>query len=238
MLIEIWSDVVCPWCYVGKRRLETALAAFEHRDEVEVVYRSFELDPSRRTEGARARPPGAGHASTARTEPECAQMQRRVDGVAAEEGLDFRLADAAHGTPSTPTGCSTSRWPRAADAAARAEGGAARGVLRARRGRRRPRRAARALAVDGRPRRRPGRARCSATDEYADAVQADIAPGRARTARPASRSSSSTSSSASPAPSPPRCSARCSTRAWARVAPAAAAGPATGEACGPDGCAI
>ena len=46
MRIEIWSDVVCPWCYIGKRRLETALGTFEHADEVEVVYRSFELDPS------------------------------------------------------------------------------------------------------------------------------------------------------------------------------------------------
>ena len=44
MRVEIWSDVVCPWCYVGKRRFETALAAFAHRDEVEVVWRSFELD--------------------------------------------------------------------------------------------------------------------------------------------------------------------------------------------------
>ena len=44
MRVEIWSDVVCPWCYVGKRRFETALAAFPHRDEVEVVWRSFELD--------------------------------------------------------------------------------------------------------------------------------------------------------------------------------------------------
>jgi predicted DsbA family dithiol-disulfide isomerase len=44
--VEVWSDVVCPWCYLGKRRLEAALARFEHRDEVEVVWRSFELDPS------------------------------------------------------------------------------------------------------------------------------------------------------------------------------------------------
>ena len=52
MKIEIWSDVVCPWCYVGKRRFEQALAAFPHRDEVEVVWRSFELDadaPAERT---------------------------------------------------------------------------------------------------------------------------------------------------------------------------------------------
>jgi predicted DsbA family dithiol-disulfide isomerase len=46
MLVEIWSDVVCPWCYVGKRRFESALNRFEHKDEVEVVFRSFELDPS------------------------------------------------------------------------------------------------------------------------------------------------------------------------------------------------
>ncbi len=44
--VEIWADVVCPWCYVGKRRFEVALQAFEHRDEVEVVWRSFELDPA------------------------------------------------------------------------------------------------------------------------------------------------------------------------------------------------
>jgi predicted DsbA family dithiol-disulfide isomerase len=46
MKVEIWSDVVCPWCYVGKRRFETALASFEHRADVEVHWRSFELDPS------------------------------------------------------------------------------------------------------------------------------------------------------------------------------------------------
>lgn len=46
MKVEIWSDIVCPWCYVGKRRFEEALSRFEHADEVEVVWRSFELDPS------------------------------------------------------------------------------------------------------------------------------------------------------------------------------------------------
>jgi predicted DsbA family dithiol-disulfide isomerase len=46
MRVEIWSDVVCPWCYIGKRNFETALAGFEHRDQVEVAWRSFELDPS------------------------------------------------------------------------------------------------------------------------------------------------------------------------------------------------
>ena len=46
MKVEIWSDVVCPWCYIGKRRFEAALDRFDHRDDVEVVWRSFELDPS------------------------------------------------------------------------------------------------------------------------------------------------------------------------------------------------
>jgi predicted DsbA family dithiol-disulfide isomerase len=46
MKIEVWSDYVCPFCYLGKRRLEIALDKFEHKDEVEIVFRSFELDPS------------------------------------------------------------------------------------------------------------------------------------------------------------------------------------------------
>src|SRR5262249_8613683 len=45
LTVEIWSDVVCPWCYIGKRRFEAALEQFEHRDEVTVMWRSFELDP-------------------------------------------------------------------------------------------------------------------------------------------------------------------------------------------------
>ncbi|MFI9823648.1 DsbA family oxidoreductase [Streptomyces sp. NPDC052013] len=47
MRVEIWSDIACPWCYVGKARFEKALRAFAHRGEVEVVHRSFELDPGR-----------------------------------------------------------------------------------------------------------------------------------------------------------------------------------------------
>ncbi len=46
MQVDIWSDIVCPWCYIGKRRFEAALTRFAHRDEVEVRWRSFELDPS------------------------------------------------------------------------------------------------------------------------------------------------------------------------------------------------
>ena len=46
MKIEIWSDVICPWCYIGKRRFEMALASFAQRDDVQVIWRSFELDPN------------------------------------------------------------------------------------------------------------------------------------------------------------------------------------------------
>jgi predicted DsbA family dithiol-disulfide isomerase len=46
MQIEIWSDSACPFCYVGKRRLEAALEKFEHRDRLDIQYRSFELDPT------------------------------------------------------------------------------------------------------------------------------------------------------------------------------------------------
>jgi predicted DsbA family dithiol-disulfide isomerase len=46
MRVDIWSDIVCPWCYIGERRFARGLEGFEHRDKVEVVYRSFELDPT------------------------------------------------------------------------------------------------------------------------------------------------------------------------------------------------
>jgi predicted DsbA family dithiol-disulfide isomerase len=46
MIVEIWEDVVCPWCYIGERRLKTALGRFSHRDDVEIVRRSFELNPA------------------------------------------------------------------------------------------------------------------------------------------------------------------------------------------------
>ena len=93
MRIEIWSDVVCPWCYIGKRRLETALAGFEHRDEVELVYRSFQLDPSapQVPEQTVAESLGAKYGGG----PEAGQqMVDRVEAVAAEEGLLFRLGEA------------------------------------------------------------------------------------------------------------------------------------------------
>ena len=50
MKVEIWSDVMCPFCYIGKRRFENALQHFEHKNEIEVIWKSYQLDPSIQTE--------------------------------------------------------------------------------------------------------------------------------------------------------------------------------------------
>jgi predicted DsbA family dithiol-disulfide isomerase len=96
MQIEVFSDVVCPWCYIGKRRLEQALSTFPHADEVTITYRSFPLDPTapRRSEESLEQ-----HLATkyGRTLDEARQMNQRVSDVAATVGLDFRLADAQRG---------------------------------------------------------------------------------------------------------------------------------------------
>jgi predicted DsbA family dithiol-disulfide isomerase len=96
LTIEIWSDIVCPWCYIGKRRFETALAQFAHRDEVELVWRSFELDP-----GAPRRSPGTLNDMLARkmgvNTAQAAAMNAHVTELAAGEGLDYRLDQAQHG---------------------------------------------------------------------------------------------------------------------------------------------
>jgi predicted DsbA family dithiol-disulfide isomerase len=90
MQVEIWSDVVCPWCYLGKRRFERALADFEHRDQVQVVHRSFELDP-----GA---PQGVTTPTLDRlavkygmSPAQADQAQRQMEERAAAEGLTFRM---------------------------------------------------------------------------------------------------------------------------------------------------
>ena len=90
MHVEIWSDIACPWCYVGKRRFEAALAGFEQRDEVQVTWRSFELDPSA--------PPDRGVDSAqhlaekyAVSHEEALAMHARMTETAAAEGLEFRF---------------------------------------------------------------------------------------------------------------------------------------------------
>ena len=90
LTVEIWSDVVCPWCYIGKRRFETAFELFEHRDSVRVIWRSFELDPnSPRTAQQTVREMLASKYGVTLAEADA--MQARVTEMAAGEGLHYRL---------------------------------------------------------------------------------------------------------------------------------------------------
>jgi predicted DsbA family dithiol-disulfide isomerase len=75
LLVDVWSDVACPWCYVGKRRLEAALAKFPHRDHVKVTWHAFELD----ADAPRVRPPGVSH----------------VERIAKKYGIPVEKAEAA-----------------------------------------------------------------------------------------------------------------------------------------------
>jgi len=90
MKVEIWSDVVCPFCYVGKRRFGNALESFPHADVVTVLWRSFELDP-----GAPARTPGTLEERLAAkygvTLAEARAMNERVVAMSHGEGLEVRL---------------------------------------------------------------------------------------------------------------------------------------------------
>jgi predicted DsbA family dithiol-disulfide isomerase len=88
--VEIWSDVVCPWCYVGKRRLESAVNRFAHREDVEVVWRSFELDPAspRQRDGSAAEHLARKYGMS----PEqVAASWARLTALAEAEGLEFHL---------------------------------------------------------------------------------------------------------------------------------------------------
>jgi predicted DsbA family dithiol-disulfide isomerase len=96
MQVEIWSDVVCPWCYLGKRRFERALESFSHRDEVEVVYRSFELNPD--APAGVTTPTVERLASNYRmTREQAEDAQRQMAERAAGEGLEFRMANLRSG---------------------------------------------------------------------------------------------------------------------------------------------
>ncbi len=90
MHVEIWSDIACPWCYVGKRRFETALAGFAHADQVQVTWRSFELDPSAPAEREQS---GAEHlaAKYGMSVEQAAAMNAQMTETAAGEGLAFHF---------------------------------------------------------------------------------------------------------------------------------------------------
>jgi predicted DsbA family dithiol-disulfide isomerase len=83
--IEVWSDVVCPWCYIGKHRLARALREFEHAGEVEITWRSYQLNPDM--------PPGQAVPTVdylaGRFGPQANAMVSRVASLAAAEGLAF-----------------------------------------------------------------------------------------------------------------------------------------------------
>lgn len=88
--VDIWSDIACPWCYIGKRRFEAALAEFPHADAVEVVWHSFELDaaaPARNPLGMR----DALARKYGRSASEAQAMMDHMTEVAAAEGLDYHF---------------------------------------------------------------------------------------------------------------------------------------------------
>ena len=90
--VDVWSDIACPWCYVGKRRLEAALARFPHRENVEVVWRAFELDPNAK----RVLDSDIHYAERLAKKygasvPQAEGMIKRMVDVAADDGLDFHF---------------------------------------------------------------------------------------------------------------------------------------------------
>ena len=90
MIIEVWSDVACPWCYIGKRRFERALAGFDGGDDVEVTWRSFQLDPTipRGSRMGHDKLLGDKYGVSA---DQVRAMNDRVVGLAAEEGLEYHF---------------------------------------------------------------------------------------------------------------------------------------------------
>ena len=94
--VDVFGDLVCPWCYLGKRRLESALSGFPHREQVEVVHRAFELDPTR--------PRGQTYdrvASLAEkyglTRARARAMEEEMERRAAGDGLEYHLLEGVVG---------------------------------------------------------------------------------------------------------------------------------------------
>lgn len=96
MLVEVWSDIVCPWCYIGKRRFEKALSAFEYSGEVDIRWRSFELDPHA---PFRRPKPMAAHlaAKYGMTLEQATDRLDEMNELAAAEGLVYDLANTQGG---------------------------------------------------------------------------------------------------------------------------------------------
>jgi predicted DsbA family dithiol-disulfide isomerase len=96
MRIDVWSDLVCPWCYIGKRRLESALAAFDHRDEVTVVHHAFRLHPDLPV-GSTIAKDGMLQQKYRLSADQLNTMHERLEQVAAEEGLAYDLTGGVTG---------------------------------------------------------------------------------------------------------------------------------------------
>lgn len=92
MKLEIWSDVLCPYCYIGKRRLEQALDQFEHSDDVEIVWKSFQLQPGQKT---RPDKNPVEHLAEIKgwSVEQTDQMFHTVADMAANEELEFNMSD-------------------------------------------------------------------------------------------------------------------------------------------------
>jgi predicted DsbA family dithiol-disulfide isomerase len=90
MQVEIWSDIVCPWCYIGRRRLEKALVEFEHGEQVGIVWRSFQLDPTAlRQYGGSVDDMLVDMKGISRQQAE--GMHAQLTALAAQDGLDYRF---------------------------------------------------------------------------------------------------------------------------------------------------
>jgi predicted DsbA family dithiol-disulfide isomerase len=96
MQIEIWSDVICPWCYIGKRNFEMALGRSGRREQIDIIWRSFELDPN-----APRQQPGSIRELLAQkyqvSLQEADEMIARVTAKAADAGLQYHLDIAKRG---------------------------------------------------------------------------------------------------------------------------------------------
>lgn len=231
MKVDVWSDVVCPWCFVGLANLDVAIGEFEHGDEVEVVLHSFQLDP-----GARTQSPEDHTAALARkygTTPGAIRArQAHIISLGAERGIDFRFDQAWSGNTF--------------DAHRLLHLALERGVqreLKARLGR--------AYFTDGDPIGEPDTLRKAAADvgldpqevddvlagdAYADAVRADIATAQQMdvTGVPFFVVDGRLGLSGA---QPPETLGKVLAKAWGSRAPQVEV-VETGDACGPDGCAL
>jgi len=90
MKIEIWSDIACPFCYIGKRKIEKAIAKFEHGDQIDVEWKSFLLNPDQVTEPNKSSQEYLAEAKGWTLE-QTKEITSNVSNMAAQEGLEYHL---------------------------------------------------------------------------------------------------------------------------------------------------